>query len=1712
MTRLQHLALLKGIALDYYDVWGHKHDIEVQVLADLLSAMHVPARDDAEVEAAIAAHESEVWCCVLPAAWVLRDTQADAIPLRLTEALDGATLSWGLTEEGGEQHRGEFSAAGLDELDRAVVAGTLYVVRALPLPAPLPNGYHRLTVAQGETALGQSLLIVAPPTCHMPPALAGDGRVWGGAVQLYAVRSERNWGIGDFTDLATLLERWGANGASVVGVNPLHAMFAHNPAHASPYSPSSRLFLNALYLDVEAIEDFQASEPARSLVNSASFQDRLTQLRDADLVDYVGVADAKRQVLELLYAHFRAQHLVQSTPRAQAFFAFRNARGETLRKHALFEALQEQFHQGDHAIWGWPVWPQEFRLSDSPAVQQFAQQASERVEFYEYLQWQADVQLGAAGQRAVELGLGIGLYRDLAVSIDRAGAESWAEQDLYAIGASVGAPPDEFNLKGQNWGLPPLIPYHLAQAAYAPLIETLRANMMHSGALRIDHVMALMRLYWIADGADAAHGAYVHYAFDDLLAIVRLESLRNRCLVIGEDLGTVPQEVHDKLLASGVLSYRVLYFERDEKGGFLPPAQFEPQALVAGATHDLPTLAGWWEGYDLELRATLNLFPQPELRERQVVERAQDRARLLLALEKEGILPPGATVSPVSMPKMTPDFARALHQYLARSPSKIVLTQLEDVVGVREQVNQPGTTNEHPNWQRKLPLALEHFPADERFVELARMFENERDTGRSVDPSPAQALQAKIPRATYRVQLHGEFRFADAVALVPYLAQLGISHLYCSPFLRARAGSRHGYDVVDHNEVNPELGTRAELDQLVDSLHAHHMGLVIDVVPNHMGVLGGDNAWWLDVLENGPASAFADYFDIDWCSADPALAGRVLLPILGDQYGVVLEGGELKLEFEPALGRFTLSYHEHRLPIDPAGYGALLRRAVRAVPKRALPSDAFNALDSLADEFDRLPPLDDPHPQARVRRRRDKTVYKGQLAQQVAQHPALASAFADLVTALNGSVGTRTSFDELHTLIDAQAYRLTQWRVAADEINYRRFFDINELAALRMESPEVFEATHGLVLSLAASGAVDGMRIDHPDGLADPAGYFRRLQQRYAELIGAKLKAAADELPRPETPLYVVIEKITAPHEQLPSQWAVHGTTGYRFANVVNGLMIDGGAKSRLDRAWRAFVRDEAESFDELAWHCRHIVMDGTLSGELTVLSTALLRLAREDRRTRDFTLNLLRYALAEVVASFPVYRTYLIDKPSVQDRRFIDWAIGRARRRSLAADASVFDFLRRVLLGRPLAESPAGLGERYRAFARRLQQYTSPVAAKGIEDTALYRHHRLISVNDVGGDPDVFGCSVAAFHAASRDNAQNWPHEMLTTSTHDAKRSEDVRARVNVISEMPAVWRLTARRWSRMNRSHRRTVDGEPAPTRNDEYLLYQTLVGCLPAGTLDDAALTAYAQRIEQAMLKSARESKAVTSWMNPNVAYEAALSSFVQALLAPRDSNLFLQDLLSTAPLFAWYGALNAITMAALKCLSPGVPDIYQGHEMMELSLIDPDNRRPVDYGHRAATLASLNQIAALPERGSALRELLQRAADGTAKFWTIWRALQLREAKALLFQRAEYIALEVRGEKAAHIVAFARRDGPHWVLVIAARLFASLGLEVGEAPIGAIWGDTAVVWPETEAVPQGPWLTDAISGQHHAVEGGVLPLAQVLRDFPVAALSGEFAGAV
>jgi (1->4)-alpha-D-glucan 1-alpha-D-glucosylmutase len=1717
ITPLNRLCEHNGIALTYWDIWGKRHPVSKQTRRALLAAMGLQADDDQAAHQALTACEETEWRRTLPpvqVAW--QGTDTPVIPLSLPANRAASRYRWVIALENGDRRDGEFSPGALKTAGERMIDNTLWRRWPLKLPAISDWGYHCLELHDLEQpsnpAVGMSL-ILAPRTCYQPEAIGDKGRVWGPAIQLYAVRSARNWGIGDFTDLRHIVDFAARNGAALVGLNPLHALFPHDPDHASPYAPSSRLFLNTLYLDVEAMEDFAECEALRKRVADEAFQARLRALRASEQVDYPAVARTKLEITTGLFHHFRLQHLNRGSERAQAFRRFQSEQGQWLHRHALHEALQAWLYEQDSTTWGWPTWPKAYRDPESEAVAAFAAEQPESVEFFEYLQWQAHLQLGAAGRRSYELGLGVGLYLDLAVGVDIGGAEVWNDQALYALEAHIGSPPDDFNLKGQDWGLPPWRPAQLRERAYAPFIETLRRNMHNAGALRIDHVMSLLRLFWVTPNSTRLSGSYVTYPFQDLLGILALESQRNRCLVIGEDLGTVPEEMRDALRPLGVLSYRPFYFEKSKDGGFKSPNEFEQKALVTTSTHDLPPLAGYWVGRDLELRAQLGLFPNSALRERQIIERAEDRARLLIALEQEGLLPAGVTVQPVAVPEMTPELSQAIHMYLARTPAKIMVAELGDMLGQTEQINLPGTTDRYPNWRIKLSLNLELWSDDSRVKSLTDALKAERfGLIKPAQPAvtPPLTTQVNIPCATYRLQFRHEFTFNHAAQIVPYLHQLGISHCYASPFLQARPGSPHGYDIIDHRALNAELGGVAGFELFTTTLRDHGMGLIMDLVPNHMGVMGSDNSWWLDVLENGPASAHAHYFDIDWAALEETLRGKLLLPVLSDHYGSTLERGELRLLFDADTGAFSVRYFEHLFPIDPAEYPRILGHDMARLEERlGVEEPRLMEFQSLVTAFGNLPCRSETESAALTERTRDKEVHKA----------ALARFYRDANIACYLDENLRTYNDSahlelLHALLENQAWRLTYWRVASDEINYRRFFNINELAGLCVEIPEVFEAAHELALELISKGKIQGLRIDHPDGLYDPACYFSRLQARVAAPLSLTMEEAQARRPDKEPanmvkPLYLLVEKILATHERLRQTWAVHGTTGYDFANLVNGLFVDAVAEDEMGHIYRAFTGETA-TLEEQIYNCKKLIMRSALASELNVLAQQLNRIAKLDRNTRDFTLNSLRDALSEVVARFPVYRTYVSPGgASEEDRRYVNWAVSVARKRSRAADPSVFGFIREVLL----TDIAEGKSDDYRrqvnAFAMKFQQYTSPVMAKGLEDTAFYRYNRLVALNEVGGEPEHFGVSVNAFHHLNLERCQHWPHAMLATTTHDSKRSEDVRARIDVLTEMPGPWRQRVQRWARLNRGKKRLIDDRPAPSANDEYHLYQTLIGAWPLELLKEcdiaeASLSAFRERIQAYLLKALREAKVDTSWINPDNDYEGAVSDFIASLLGSGEENVFLSDLLDFLPPICRAGLCNSLTQTLLKLTAPGMPDIYQGNELWDFSLVDPDNRRAVDYTRRRGLLTALQRAS---EDTDALtgftRHLTDNLEDGRAKLYLTWRCLVLRHQHRALFEQGDYLPLEVNGRHAEHLCAFARRNGVQFAVTVAPRLVFRLA--GGAPPLGvALWGDTRI------KLPLGSWrnwltgetlLAESVKGAWSLSAGGLL------QHFPVALLWSE-----
>jgi (1->4)-alpha-D-glucan 1-alpha-D-glucosylmutase len=945
-----------------------------------------------------------------------------------------------------------------------------------------------------------------------------------------------------------------------------------------------------------------------------------------------------------------------------------------------------------------------------------------------------------------------------------------------------------------------------------------------------------------------------------------------------------------------------------------------------------------------------------------------------------------------------------------------------------------------------------------------------------------QQVTAELARprhATYRLQLGATLGFDAVAELAPYLSELGVSDAYLSPCFKCGPGSTHGYDVTEHNAFNPEIGSAASFDRMAAELAGHGLGLILDVVPNHMGIEGDSNPWWLDVLENGPGSPRAAFFDIDWRPVKRELYDKVLLPVLPEQYGRLLEAQALVVELSE--GAFFVRNGAVRLPLSPDTYPQILAHRLDSLVERL--GDAhpgLGELQSILSSLEHMPGRGEAEPARIAERLREKDIVKRRLAALVKESEEIREFVDDNVRELNGTPGEPASFDALDRLLLAQSYRLADWRVAGDEVNYRRFFDVSNLAALRMERRDVFDAAHELVLRLVGEGAVTGLRIDHPDGLYAPAEYFRRLQEGAVlatarrlvpgvgeadlDALAAHYRASAAGNPAGATarPLWIAAEKILMPEEPLPEWWTVAGTTGYDFLGSLNGLFVDRQLSRQMTSLYTRFARADAVMADE-TYGAKRLIMQVSMASEVNQLGHHLDRISEKNRLFRDFTLSTLVRTLREVIAAFPVYRTYVGDdgdEPTPRDVAYIEQAVVQARRRNpTVVNASVFDFVRDVLLLRHPAGADAEERRERRHFAMRFQQTTGPVTAKGVEDTAHYRYNRLVSLNEVGSDPAHYGESAAAFHEKNARRLERWPDAMLATSTHDTKRGEDVRARINVLSEMPQRWAAEVRHWREIARRWKRDVDGRAAPDRNDEYLLYQTLVGAWPARD-DDESLEVFTERIRAYMQKATKEAKRHTSWVNPEPAYDEAVLQFVTKLLAP--GSPFLEASRPFREAIARCGAVNSLAQTILKMAAPGVPDLYQGSELWDLSLVDPDNRRPVDFARRRELLADLARRAgAAPDASALCRELLLAWPDARIKLYVVHRALTLRRARRQLFGPGAYLPLTAAGPRAQHVVAFARRDADHAAIAAVPRLTAHLSGLGARAPIGGdVWGGTSL----------------------------------------------------
>ncbi len=904
------------------------------------------------------------------------------------------------------------------------------------------------------------------------------------------------------------------------------------------------------------------------------------------------------------------------------------------------------------------------------------------------------------------------------------------------------------------------------------------------------------------------------------------------------------------------------------------------------------------------------------------------------------------------------------------------------------------------------------------------------------------------PRATYRLQFHAGFGFKDATAVAPYLAKLGVSHVYASPYLKARPGSTHGYDITDHLALNPELGTEDDFASMVAAFKANGLGQILDFVPNHMGVGGADNPLWLDVLEWGPQSDYAGWFDIDWDPDRRYLKDKLLVPFLGDQYGSELKGGKLQVKFDEQDGSLAVwAYDSHKLPICPLQYDVVL-------------GHDDPELDRLSDFFSDLP-------QWRPQMAERAATLKSELARAAGSHPSVRKALDASIAALN------SDWRALDALVQQQSWRIAYFGVAGDDINYRRFFNINDLAGIRMELPAVFRHAHGRIIPMIEDGTIDGLRIDHIDGLLDPKAYIEDLRR------------ATDR------PFYLVIEKILAAHEALREDWKVEGTTGYDFTNLVLGVLVNPAAEEAFTATYHDFTGLRTP-FSSIVYDCKIRIMDNEMASELNSLGRDAGRVARQNPMTSDFTKTVLQRAIKQIVACFPVYRTYIefeSDSDSA-DKRDLDWAITQARRRDPALDPSVFKFLHDLLSGRLTAKPKSGFNRTsVLRLAMKLQQYSGPVMAKGLEDTAFYRYNRFIALNEVGGEPERFGLSAGAFHKANTQRARHWPHAMLGTSTHDTKRGEDTRARLAVLADIPEEWARQVQTWSRLLRARRGDVEGNAPPDRNDEYLLYQLLVGSWPVEMLastDAEGLKTYGERIKATLEKSMREGKLHSNWSSPDAAYEDAMQSFARDALDPnRDS--FLASFLPFVQKVARLGAENSLAQAVLKLTVPGMPDLYQGSEMWDLSLVDPDNRRPVDYDVRRQALGAM-EPGLRESPAETLAGLRDNWQDGRVKLAVTTMLLRLRAEHPALFGDGGYEPLTIVGERSEQAIGFLRTHEEAKLLVLVSRY---PGLRDG----GIGWEGTAA------SLPDGDWV-DLFSRRRF--QGGNVALEEVFALLPVAVL--------
>lgn len=1469
---IKKLAELLGIKGEYFDESGQLKATRTYECTKFLKILGFNPDDIESIKNAIFEIEFSHWSRFVNKVLVIKENEIPVIKFRIPTKYSKIRYKWILEKESGETKSFDISIDDLklDGYKYFRNEGT-FSQYLLNLDFKLPLGYHSLKIVDELDNFSEMKIIVAPQKAYRPAIMSRKTELVGLSLDSSGSNNYNKFKINDNRVLRNIIKDVDTKKVDFIDIGLV------NQINTSSFEknisiPSSNHTFNTLFLNIPEVIKFVGDKSVFFKYNTENYPTNT----------WGDILSAKLNILKSVFQSFKENHLNKHTLKAYDFYEYLRSKDSNFKKQALFRAVDNYLKTDQKVVSSWHDWPESFKCINSSALSNFKKNNIESIQFFEFVQWQEELQLKQAGDLSLKSKLNVGLCTTFNHIVDNKGSQSWSDNHLYAYNALVFDKNSEFISD-----FSPVLPYALKDDGYESLISGLRSNFKYSGAVRMVDIDKYFSQKWYYKYDKDFTGVYVYYDFDDILSIIALESVRNQTLIVIDDFDSLNPQIKHFIT----------------KYNFLPSTKFRSVAIKN----------------EIELK-----------------------------------------------------------KYY-KQPFKL----------------QPVTQN----------------------------------------------AVLKIPNSTYRLQLNKKFTFLQAKEIIPYLKELGITHCYISPILKARSSSDHCYDIVNHYEFHEDLGTKQDFYDFSDTLHSYGLGLICDIVPNHMGV-NSENIWWMDVLENGEASEFAHYFDIDWAPFKKELKSKVLLPVLGDHYGNILTNGNLELKLNPSNSKIELFYYDNKFPVNPSSYPLIMEHRLDILSSRLGGSNSdFLEYQSIITAFNNLPVHTQNSSEQIQIRKREKNITFYRLNNLIKKNYLIKEFIEENLEDFKTGNDNGLASQRLHNLLEQQVYRLAYWRVSVDEINYRRFFDVNDLAALRIQSPEVFSSTHNYIFDLIKDRKIDGLRIDHPDGLHNPSEYFYKLQSEIASMLDLEHNFSNTNcLSNENLPFYIIAEKILAPFEKLPSNWPIFGTVGYDFLNLVNNLMIKSDNLKKMTRVYESFIKTDI-NYQNLVISCKKLIMKTALTSELSMLANHLNKISESNYSTRDFTFNNIRDALMQVIANFPVYRTYISeDGFDNKVTEYVKWAVGLAKKQTPFADTFIYDFIEQILLLKFEDNKNSVLYKEILNFTMKFQQYTAPLMAKGYEDTIFYRYNRLISHNEVGSDLSRFGISKSEFHNINMERFKRIPFNLSNTSTHDTKRSEDVRARINILSEIPLLWKKHVDKWHSLNITKKHNIDGVLYPDLNDEYLFYQTLIGIWPDEEFDNIDMTALSTRVENYMLKVIRESKINTSWLSINEKYENALSSFVQKVLHSPLKHPFWKDFLPFQSEIASKGFINTITQTVLKLTLPGVPNIYQGCEVMNFTLVDPDNRRCVDF-------ESLKLMLNVKE--------FDVSRKSASKMFVVKTLLKLRNEYPDIFKYGEYVPLDVKGVCKNNILAYGRVLNKSSIIVILPLFPYEINFEKDN-----FWGNTRV----------------------------------------------------